>query len=45
MDEVKRWDSVAEAYQRTFRRGGSDYSERLISFLSDNKMIWPEAAL
>lgn len=41
MDEVKRWDSVAEAYQRTFRRGGSDYSERLISFLSDNKMIWP----
>ena len=37
MDEVKRWDSAAEAYQRTFRRGGSDYSERLISFLPITK--------
>lgn len=41
MDTTRKWDEAAKEYQRTFRRGGSDYNERLISFLSDNKMIWP----
>lgn len=36
MDDVKKWDSVAQNYQATYHKGQNDYNNMLIEFLGNN---------